>query len=134
MKDYIDERWLLRKERLEGRRLMHYGPAYVEWANERWKRERERETARELVDLLLRETNLTKVQRKVVDLFLEGIGLREIARKRGVTLRAVQKALGKAVARLRETAEKMGIAPEDYGVDYEEEYSFDWEDREQWEE
>ncbi len=134
MKDYIAERWLLRKERLEGRRLMHYRSAYVEWANERWRRQRERETARELVERLLQETNLTNVQRKVVELFLEGIGLREIARKRGVTLRAVQKALGKAVARLRETAEKMGIAPEDYGVDYEEEYSFDWEDREQWEE
>ncbi|MGB9798416.1 MAG: helix-turn-helix transcriptional regulator [bacterium] len=124
MKNYISESWLRKKERRELGVARRYAVYYLERMKEKEEAEREREKARRLIEKILSLTPLSSVQREVIDYFLEGMSLREIARKRGVRFRAVQKAFRGALKKMKETIEKHHIDPDDEEIEFPAEYDF----------
>jgi DNA-directed RNA polymerase specialized sigma24 family protein len=124
MKSYISESWLRKKERRELGVARRYAVVNLEREREKEEAEREREKAKRIVQKILSLTELSEVQREVIDYFLEGLSLREIARKRGVHFRAVQKAFRGALKRMKETIKKHNIDPDDEDIDFLTEYDY----------
>jgi len=124
MKSYISESWLRKKERRELGVARRYAVVNLEREREKEEAEREREKARRVVQKILSFTDLSEVQREVIDYFLEGLSLREIARKRGVHFRAVQKAFRGALKRMKETIKKHNIDPDDEDIEFFTEYDY----------
>lgn len=125
MKKFVSDAWLRKKERRELGLARDYAFVLVEEENQKEEGEREKEKARRVISKLLTLTPLSKVQREVIDMFLEGLSLREIARKRGVYFRAVQKSFQSAIKRMRETAQRYNIDPDEEEVEFFTEYDFD---------
>lgn len=124
MKKFVTDAWLRRKERREIGYSREYARVLLEKENEKRERAREMERAKRVIEKILALTPLSRVQREVIDMFLEGLSLREIAKARGVYFRAVQKSFQSAVKRMRKTAKRHMIKPEDEDVEYYEEYGF----------
>lgn len=124
MRKFVSDAWLRKKEKRELKVARSYSWILLERENEKKEATREREKARRVVEKLLILTPLSEVQREVVERFLEGLSLREIARERGVYFRAVQKAFQTAVRKMRETAEKHHIEPDEEEVEFSEEFGF----------
>lgn len=126
MRKFVSDAWLKKKEKRDLGIARSYTLALVEEENEKEERRRERERARRLVSKILALTPLSKVQKEVVNMFLEGLSLREIARERGVYFRAVQKSFQSALRKMKETVEKYNIDPEEEEVEFFGEYGFDF--------
>jgi len=124
MNKFVSDAWLRKKERRELGIVRSYTLSLVEEENEKEEGARERERAQRLVRKVISLTPLSEVQREVVDKFLAGLSLREIARERGVYFRAVQKAFKIAIRKMRETVEKYHIDPDEEEIEFPEEYGF----------
>ena len=122
MKRYVSDSWLRKKERRELGVARRYAVVYLESEREKEDAEREREKAKRIMQKILSLTELSEVQKEVIDYFLEGLSLREIARRRGVHFRAVQKAFRGALKRMKETIKKYNIDPDDEETEFFTEY------------
>jgi DNA-directed RNA polymerase specialized sigma subunit len=71
----------------------------------------ERLEVRDIIRVLLEQTNLSLRERQVVTLLLEGDNFNEIARKLGVSRSFVGYTLKRAAQKLRRTAEALNIKP-----------------------
>ena len=71
----------------------------------------ERLEVRDIVRVLLEQTNLSFRERQVVNLFLQGDNFNEIARKLKVSRSFVGYTFQRAIKKLRQTADQLGIAP-----------------------
>jgi DNA-directed RNA polymerase specialized sigma subunit len=80
-------------------------------ADERSAAEFERLEVRDIIRVLLEQTNLSLRERQVVILLLEGDNFNEIAKKLGVSRSFVGYTLKRAAQKLRRTAEALNIKP-----------------------
>ncbi|MBC7327546.1 response regulator transcription factor [bacterium] len=125
MPKFVSEFWLRRKERRELRFIGNYTSAYLEQERDKIAAEKEREKAKRIVEKILSLTPLTETQREVINAFLRGLSLREIARERGVYFYAVQKAFKAAIEKMKRTAKENNIDPDDEDeIEIFEEYGF----------
>jgi DNA-binding CsgD family transcriptional regulator len=79
--------------------------------DERSADEFERLEVRDTIRVLLERTNLSLRERQVVNLLLQGDNFNEIARKLKVSRSFVGYTLKRAIKKLRQTAEALGIKP-----------------------
>jgi RNA polymerase sigma factor (sigma-70 family) len=79
--------------------------------DERSAAEFERLEVRDIIRVLLERTKLSPRERQVVNLLLEGANFNEIARKLGVSRSFVGYTFQRAIKKLRQTAEALGIVP-----------------------
>jgi DNA-directed RNA polymerase specialized sigma subunit len=79
--------------------------------DERSTDEFERLEVRDIVRVLLEQTNLSFRERQVVNLFLQGDNFNEIARKLKVSRSFVGYTFQRVIKKLRKTANELGISP-----------------------
>jgi RNA polymerase sigma factor (sigma-70 family) len=79
--------------------------------DERSAAEFERLEVRDTIQVLLERTKLSLRERQVVNLILQGYNFNEIASKLGVSRSFVGYTFQRAIKKLRQTAEALGIAP-----------------------
>jgi DNA-directed RNA polymerase specialized sigma subunit len=80
-------------------------------ADERSATEFEQMEVRDTIRVLLERTKLSLRERQVVNLILQGDNFNEIASKLGVSRSFVGYTFQRAIKKLRQTAEALGIAP-----------------------
>ena len=79
--------------------------------DERSAAEFERLEVRDIIRVLLERTKLSLRERQVVNLLLQGYNFNEIARKLKVSRSFVGYTFQRAIKKLRQTADQLGIAP-----------------------